>query len=85
MNKAIKKFNEEWKKKEVELRRLGIPETLLNRARRFGEEYILGVASRFFSELPPSKREEIEQYLVNDAIMMAERWVKGIMKLTEVI
>ena len=75
-----KEFDRLWSKKAKELISQGYSPRLVEKAKEFADDYIQGFTSRYFSELAtkPEKLKEVQMLMLDDAISMAEKWVKGI-------
>ena len=80
-----KDFNRLWNKEKARLKAAGVPPQLIEKARKFAWDYMYGIVDKFFSELPPEKRKILYDDMINDAVVIAGKWAKGLMKLSEVI
>jgi len=79
--KVREEFERLWSRKKEELLRKGFPKGLVERAEEFIEDYVQGYSTKYFREAPPEELERIQRMMLDDALRMAERWVKS---LTEV-
>lgn len=79
--KVREEFEKLWSSKKEELLRMGYPKGLVERAEEFIEDYVQGYSTKYFAEAPPEELERIQRMMLNDALRMAEEWIKG---LTEV-
>jgi len=79
--KVREEFERLWSRKRKELLERGFPEGLVDKAKEFIEDYVQGYSTKYFREAPPEELERIQRMMLDDALRMAEHWVKS---LTEV-
>ena len=79
--KAREEFEKRWKSLEEKLKKKGVSEGLIRRAKEYAEEYIEGYTDKYFAEALPSFKEKAQIYIVDDALEMAQKWLTGLLAI----